>query len=118
MLSKSRFIVALVAHTVSIKDEFFEYANKWLSSETLTTILCCIYNLDGPPSFTDIELNNALNRQKERFQIAFGIGGINQPFDANSCNIFKYEYKNNGKRKFFYYIKNNVERGGILTWSS
>jgi len=119
IVSKSRFIVALVAHTVSIDDKFFEYANKWLHSETLTTILCCLYNLDGPTSFMEIELNYALARREERYQNAFGIGGINQPFHENTCNIFKYEYKqDDGTRQYFYYIKSNVTKGGVPTWSS
>ena len=111
--------MALVAHTISIDDKFFEYANKWLHSKTLTTILCCIYNLDGPTSFTEIELNYALTRREERYQNAFGIDGINQPFHESTCNIFSYEYEQeDDTRQYFYYIKSNTNRGGASTWSS
>jgi len=73
----------------------------------------------GQHHLKDTALNYALSRREERHQIYFGICGINQPFDENSCNIFKYEYKqDNGTRQYLYCIKNNVMRGGVSNWSS
>ena len=50
-ISKIEFVVALVSHAI-FDDKIFAFANQWLFSETLATILCSIYNLSGPTSFT------------------------------------------------------------------
>jgi len=64
-------------------------------------------------------LNYALTRREERYQNAFGIGEINQPFHESTCNIFSYEYEQeDDTRQYFYYIKSNTNRGGASTWSS
>ena len=108
-VSKASFIVALVAHTVKNEnDRLFAYSNKWLYSETVATILCSMYNLNGPTFITEVELNRALSSHKIELHREFGIAGIHSDsFHFNFDRIYRHVYQVNGINQWFYYISEN-----------
>ena len=66
---KMRFIVALVAHTVS--------------GDSLFTIIWCIYNLDGTMLITSDEIVDTKSEMKKNLHAEYGIDGVTDPFKIN-----------------------------------
>lgn len=102
---RTRFIVAILAHAICDKgSSMHSFANKWLQSDTLATILCCNYRFSSDLLFTGNDIVTAFVQKKEKLHTEFGLDGVHQPFALNHCNLYKYEYQVQGRSHYFFYI--------------
>ena len=85
---KTGFAVSLVAHTVS-GYILFALENNMLLRERISTILYCIYNLDGSMLITSDEIADAMSERNKNIHSKYGIHGVNEPFTINSTNLFR-----------------------------
>ena len=87
---KTRFMVVLIAHTVS-DESLFAFVKKLLCIKTLATIIYCIYNLNEPISITSDEIVDAMSERKKNLHAGYGIHGVTDTFKINSTNVFRYK---------------------------
>ncbi len=81
---RTRFIVAILAHAICDKgSSMHSFANKWLQSDTLATILCCNYRFSSDLLFTGNDIVTAFVQKKEKLHTEFGLDGVHQPFALN-----------------------------------
>ncbi len=91
---RTRFIVAILAHAICDKgSSMHSFANTWLQSDTLATILCCNYRFSSDLLFTGNDIVTAFVQKKEKLHTEFGLDCVHQPFALNHFNLYKYEYQ-------------------------
>jgi len=109
MVCKKAFIPTLLQHAINDERFLIKYADRWLAQGTLTAILNQHYKIATILSFSEEELNAALNLKNQRSLNKVGLGTMTEPSFSllNTSRIYTCVYKRKDvvSRDRVYYIE-------------